>query len=169
VIAITQTGYSLFQALLWTLLAIMIVNVPMGLLVFKGIRSGRYSDPSISIREQRNNLYILGAASLLALLLLLIVGKAPAVLTACLVSAFVATGFGFVINRLTKLSIHSAAMAGCAAVLLWTMPIFGAILAIFAPFVGWARIRLKHHTPAQILIGWIVPSVCVFIVFRLML
>ena len=43
------------------------------------------------------------------------------------------------------------------------------IMAIFAPLVGWARIRLKHHTPVQILIGWMVSMICVFVVFQLML
>jgi membrane-associated phospholipid phosphatase len=60
-------------------------------------------------------------------------------------------------------------MAGCTAVLLWTAPLIGVIMAIFAPLVGWARIRMKHHTPVQILIGWMVSMICVFVVFQLML
>jgi len=91
------------------------------------------------------------------------------VIIACLVSAVIATVLGYVINRYTKLSLHSAAMAGCTAVLLWTAPLIGIIMAVCAPLVGWARIRLKHHTPVQILIGWMVSMICVFVVFRLML
>ncbi len=47
--------------------------------------------------------------------------------------------------------------------------LIGVVMAIFTPLVGWARIRLKHHTPVQILIGWMVSMICVFVVFRLML
>jgi membrane-associated phospholipid phosphatase len=103
------------------------------------------------------------------LLAVLIISKAPAVIIACLVSAVIATVLGYVINRYTKLSLHSAAMAGCTAVLLWTAPLIGVVMTVCAPLVGWARIRLKHHTPVQILIGWMVSMICVFVVFRLML
>jgi membrane-associated phospholipid phosphatase len=141
----------------------------MALLLFWGVRSGKYSDASVSVREQRTSIYAVGGTCLVILLAVLIIGKAPVVIIACLVSAVLATALGYGINRYTKLSLHSAAMAGCTAVLLWTAPLIGVVMAIFAPLVGWARIRLKHHTPVQILIGWMVSMICVFVVFRLML
>ena len=63
----------------------------------------------------------------------------------------------------TLLAMGAVTALGLGAVLL------GVVMAIFAPLVGWARIRLKHHTPVQILIGWMVSMICVFVVFRLML
>jgi len=169
IIAMVQRGSTLTQALAWTALTIGVVNLPMAVLVIYGVRSGRYSDASVSIREQRTSIYVVGGSCLVLLLVILIVGKAPAVITACLVSAVLSTGISFVINRYTKLSLHSAAMAGCATVLLMTAPILGVVMAAFAPLVAWARIRLKHHTPVQILIGWMVPMVCVIVIFYLML
>jgi membrane-associated phospholipid phosphatase len=169
VIAMVSLGSTLGQAIFWTVLSIAIVNLPMALLLFWGVRSGKYSDASVSIREQRTSIYAVGGTCLVILLAVLIIGKAPVVIIACLVSAILATVLGYWINRYTKLSLHSAAMAGCTAVLLWTAPLIGVVMAIFAPLVGWARIRLKHHTPIQILIGWMVSMICVFIVFRLML
>src|SRR3989337_2900156 len=139
----------------------------MALLLFWGVRSGKYSDASVSIREQRTSIYAVGGTCLVILLAVLIIGKAPVVIVACLVSAVIATVLGYVINRYTKLSLHSAAMAGCTAVLLWTTPLIGVVMAIFAPLVGWARIRLKHHTPGQILIGWMVSVICVLIIFHM--
>lgn len=169
VIAMVQLGSTVWEAIFWTVLSVAIVNLPMALLLFWGVRSGKYSDASVSIREQRTSIYAVGGACLVILLAVLIIGKAPVVIIACLVSAVIATALGFWINRYTKLSLHSAAMAGCTAVLLWTAPLIGVVMAIFAPLVGWARIRLKHHTPVQILIGWMVSMICVFVVFRLML
>jgi membrane-associated phospholipid phosphatase len=168
VIAITQTGYTLVEAVLWTLLAVGVVNIPMALLLFSGVRSGRYSDASVSMREQRTSIYAVGGTCLVILLLILILGNGPRILIACLVAAVLATGLGYLINRYTKLSLHSAAIAGCATTLLLAAPLVGVVLALFTPLVGWARIRLKHHTPFQILIGWIVPMGCVLVVFRLM-
>jgi len=169
VIAMVQLGSTVWEAIFWTVLSIAIVNLPMALLLFWGVRSGKYSDASVSIREQRTSIYAVGGACLVILLAVLIIGKAPVVIIACLVSAVIATALGYWINCYTKLSLHSAAMAGCIAVLLWTAPVIGVVMAIFAPLVGWARIRLKHHTPIQILIGWMVSMICVFVVFRLML
>lgn len=169
VIAMVRLGSTLGQAIFWTVLSIAIVNVPMALLLFWGVRSGKYSDASVSVREQRTSIYAVGGACLVILLAVLIIGKAPVVIIACLISAVIATALGYWINRYTKLSLHSAAMAGCTAVLLWTAPMIGVIMAVFAPLVGWARIRLKHHTPVQILIGWMVSMICVFVVFQLML
>jgi membrane-associated phospholipid phosphatase len=165
VIAITQTGFSLTESVFWTLLAVGVVNVPMALLLFYGVRSGRYSDASVSLRQQRTSIYVVGGVCLVILLLILILANAPPVLIACLIAAVLSTGLGYLVNRYTKLSLHSAAIAGCAIVLLLTFPLLGILLAIFTPLVGWARIRLKHHTPLQILIGWIVPVGCVLIVF----
>ena len=169
VIAMVRLGSTLGQAIFWTVLSVVIVNLPMALLLFWGVRSGKYSDASVSIREQRTSIYAVGGTCLVILLAVLIIGKAPVVIIACLISAVIATALGYWINRYTKLSLHSAAMAGCTAVLLWTVPLIGVIMAVFAPLVGWARIRLKHHTPVQILIGWMVSMVCVFVVFQLML
>ena len=169
VIAMIRLGSTIWEAIFWTVLSIAIVNLPMALLLFWGVRSGKYSDASVSIREQRTSIYAVGGTCLVILLAVLIIGKAPVIIIACLVSAVIATVLGYVINRYTKLSLHSAAMAGCTAVLLWTAPLIGVIMAVCAPLVGWARIRLKHHTPVQILIGWMVSMICVFVVFRLML
>lgn len=169
VIAMVRLGSTLGQAIFWTVLSIAIVNVPMAMFLFWGVRSGKYTDASVSVREQRTSIYAVGGACLVILLAVLVVGKAPVIIIACLISAVIATALGYWINRYTKLSLHSAAMAGCTAVLLWTAPLIGVIMAVFAPLVGWARIRLKHHTPAQILIGWMVSMICVFVVFQLML
>lgn len=169
VIAMVRLGSTLGQAIFWTVLSIAIVNVPMAMLLFWGVRSGKYTDASVSVREQRTSIYAVGGTCLVILLAVLIISKAPVVIIACLISAVIATALGYWINRYTKLSLHSAAMAGCTAVLLWTAPLIGVIMAIFAPLVGWARIRLKHHTPVQILIGWMVSMICVFVVFQLML
>jgi membrane-associated phospholipid phosphatase len=169
VIAMVRLGSTLGQAIFWTVLSIAIVNLPMALLLLWGVRSGKYTDASVSVREQRTSIYAVGGVCLVILLAVLIIGKAPVVIIACLISAVIATALGYWINRYTKLSLHSAAMAGCTAVLLWTAPLIGVIMAAFAPLVGWARIRLKHHTPVQILIGWMVSVICVFVVFQLML
>ena len=167
VIAIVQQGHDVWQALFWTAMAVCIVILPLVFLIYTGVKSGRYSDRSVSIREQRHILYAAAGFLMILLLAILIVGNAPLILFACLVSAVFTTLISSAINaRFTKLSLHSVGMAGSITVLMLTVPILGIAMAAFAPLVGWARIHLRHHTPLQILIGWTVPAVCVLIVFR---
>jgi membrane-associated phospholipid phosphatase len=168
VIAILQQGNTLWQALFWTALAVCVVILPLVFLIYSGVRSGRYSDPSVSIREQRHILYIAAGIFMVLLLAILVLGKAPLILLACMVSAILTTLVGYVINaRFTKLSLHSIGMAGCATVLILTVPVLGLAMAFFTPLVGWARIRLRHHTPLQILVGWMDAVFSVLLIFHM--
>jgi membrane-associated phospholipid phosphatase len=53
-----------------------------------------------------------------------------------------------------KISYHAASAAGLA-VLAWAIedPELGLALAVLAGLVGWARVRLRRHTPAQVVLG----------------
>ncbi len=167
-IAILYGGSSPAQALFWTALSIGIVILPLVYLIYSGVKSGRYSDPSISMREQRRSLYITAAVLFILLIVILLLGKAPLILVACLTAAVLATLIGFVINgRFTKLSLHSIAIAGCATVMILTLPWLGITMALIMPVVAWARIRLRHHTLAQILIGWSVAAGSVVFIFHM--
>jgi hypothetical protein len=167
-IAILYGGSSLAQALFWTVLSIGIVILPLVYLIYSGVRSGRYSDPSISMREQRRSLYITASLLFILLIAILVLGRAPWVLIACLTAAVLATLIGFVINaRFTKLSLHSIAIAGCTTVMILTLPWLGITMALIMPVVAWARIRLRHHTLAQILMGWAVAAGSVVFIFHM--
>lgn len=165
-ILMMQQGISFWQSLFWTLLSICVANLPMAVLLIYGIRSGHFSDLSVSIREQRKSIYTVYSISTAILLAILVFGKAPSVLTACISAVIITTVIGFVINHyFTKLSIHAIVMAGCTTALIIMAPMIGIVMVMFTVLVAWARIRLKHHTPLQILIGWVIPALSVLVVF----
>jgi membrane-associated phospholipid phosphatase len=167
VVLMLQQGIAPLPSLFWAFLSVCIANLPLAFLIFYGFRSGRYSNLSVSIREQRHSIYAFYGLSIVILLVILVFGRAPMILTVCWIAAILTTALGYLINqRFTKLSLHSVGMAGCATVLILTIPMLGVVMALFAPLVGWARIRLKHHTPLQIFIGWAISMLCVLIVFR---
>lgn len=77
-------------------------------------------------------------------------------------------------HYVTKISVHVAALAGCAAVLALVStgatqgvsPGFvGGILVMLTVLQGWARVYLGRHTVGQVLLGWGVAVVCVGVVF----
>ena len=165
-VVLNQQGISFWQASFWAFLSVCIGNLPLAALLFYGVRFGHYSDLSVSIREQRKSVYTVYGISSAILLTILVLGKAPLILTACIMAVILTTVIGFVINHYyTKLSLHSVGMAGCATVLLLTTPWLGMAMAACALLVAWARIRLKHHTPVQILIGWAIPALSVLVIF----
>lgn len=163
-------GATLLQAIQWTAVGFGIVILPLTLYLAINVRRGRYSDWSISIREQRYGIYAVAGICFVILVLTFVWAGAPAIALACLAAALATVLVAAVINRLvTKISLHSVAMAGCAAALFWVSPPLGLFLAAAALAVGWARMRLKHHTLTQILLGWGLAAGSVIVVFSLYL
>jgi len=168
-LAIYLDTASLLAALQWTAVSVALVIVPVSVFILVNVQAGRYSDVYVSIREHRHSLYLVGGACLLLLLAVLILAGAPRIILACLYAAVMANAIGAVINRFSKVSVHAAAMAGCATVLFNLSPPIGLALGAATLIVGWARVHAGHHTLAQVLTGWAIAVVCVAAVFALYL
>lgn len=170
VLVIYLDGTALLDAIKWTVIGFGIVILPLTIYLIVNVRRGRYSDWSISIREQRHTIYLLAGICFVILVLTFIWTGAPPIALACLYAALLTVAIAAVINRLvTKISLHAVAMAGCAAALYWVSPLLGVLLVLAGIGVSWARMRLKHHTLAQILLGWGVAAGSVFVVFSVYL
>ncbi len=169
VAAMLLNGASLPQALLWTGIATLTVNIPILFMILYGVYIKHYSDFMIPIRQQRHSLYIVCIIFFGVLLAVLVRFQGPKVLLACLLAGLASILLGFVINHFTKISMHALALAGCTAVLLAFNPILGGIMVLLSGLVGWARVRLGAHTLAQVVIGWSVAVLCVEAAFRLLL
>lgn len=169
-VVIYLDGASFWDAIKWTVIGFGIVILPLAIYLIVNVRSGRYSDLSISIREQRHTIYIVAAVCFTILVLIFIWFEAPAIALACLYAALATIAIAAVINGLaTKISLHAVAVAGCAAALFWVSPPLGLFLAAAGIAVSWSRMRLNHHTLPQILLGWGVASGSVFAVFSIYL
>ncbi|NUM45362.1 MAG: hypothetical protein HUU38_11715 [Anaerolineales bacterium] len=165
-LATYQSGAPVPAVLLWVGISFATVILPVSLYILWMVRKGKYSDAYVSIREQRHSLYYVATLCLVALVVILAVGDPPLVVTACIVSGVLANGVGMLINRFTKISVHSAAMAGCTAVLLVFAPVVGWVMVFATLITGWARMVLKAHTISQIGLGYLVASSSVVVVFR---
>lgn len=154
------------ESLKWTTLSIGIVIIPAVLFILFQLQQGGYSDFDVSIREQRYKLYALGVASLVALIIVATLANAPTIFFACIYAAICATVIGALINKfVTKISIHSAALAGVAAVMGFISPISAIISWLAWLVVSWARVHLGKHTVSQVLLGCAVALVCVWAIF----
>ena len=122
-------------------------------------RRGRVSDHHVSERSQRAPVLagVLGCMTVGTLLLYL--WGSPASLYRMLLGLAVGLLLVMAVNLFWKLSIHAAV---AAFFVLSICAIFGPGLlwaAVVPAAVGWSRVRLKAHSPAQVLAGWSVGCV----------
>lgn len=133
--------------------------------LLRQVRTGRVSDHHVAVRQQRPRILAIALLSVTVGLALLATLGAPRPLIALLIAGASSIAAALVVSFWWKLSIHMVAVGGVLTV---CALIFGpAVLALtpLVPIVGWARIELTAHTPAQVAVGALLGSAvggCVF-------
>jgi membrane-associated phospholipid phosphatase len=141
------------MAVVWGGIAAVSASVLPYALILRGVRRGQFTDRNISLRQQRIRFAAVAVASILTGLAVLAAFDAPAELVALQASIAVGVACGWVITLGWKIWVHAAIAAGAATVLLL---VFGPALLVVWPLValiGWSRIQVGDHTPAQVLAG----------------
>jgi len=141
------------EAMRWGLLTILFAIALPFLFILWGVRRQRFTDHHIRLREQRPVALVVGIASALVGLILIAVLGAPRELIALVVAMEVGLIISLAITLFWKMSIHVASVAGAIVILVL---VFGPPFAVLAPvvvLVGWARVELSDHTPAQVTAG----------------
>lgn len=149
----------------WGLPAALFAAVlPFGYIV-RQVRRGRLTDHHIEVREQRRVPLVFGVASVLTGLALLVGLGAPRELLALLAAGAVGLAVCALVTHWWKLSIHSAVAGGSVVVLatVYGPPLLATVLVLGA--IGWARVRLAAHTPAQVVVGALVGAAVAAAVF----
>ncbi|PZG05683.1 hypothetical protein C1J01_43135 [Nonomuraea aridisoli] len=123
-----------------------------------GVRSGRLDSHHIVDRARRTGPLLAAAAAVLVALALLILLGAPTLLVATVTAMLIALGVTVPITLRWKISFHAAVSAGTVVVLTDVLPAWPAALAggAVVALVCWARVRLTHHTAAQVVAGAVV-------------
>lgn len=136
----------------WVLAVLFVAVIPYGFIVY-ALRRGRISDRNITRGSERAFPFItamlsfaMGAGVLLAL-------SAPREVLAVAVGAFVGLLIALPLASRLKLSIHTAGVSGTVIILFM---VYGPLLLLLTPLValvGWARIKIEHHTLVQVAAG----------------
>ncbi|MFD9129012.1 hypothetical protein [Kitasatospora sp. NPDC059571] len=138
----------------WGLLAALFCGILPISLILWGVRRGALTDKHIRVRRQR---VLPMAASLLCVLagLALLRGLgAPAEVVALVVAMLVGLVSSLAVTVRWQISIHNSVAGGTALVLALVFgPWAGIAAAAGAAAIGWSRLVLKAHTPAQVLAG----------------
>jgi hypothetical protein len=138
-------------ALSLTLLATVIL--PMALLLFRGLQSGRWSDPDVSIHAERVRFYP-GAISISAVaVIVLLLSRAPGfALRGATMTLFLLI-MAALINFRIKLSLHALFAFYSAVILFVVSPVIGTVAFALALLVFWSRLYLKRHNLPETLVG----------------
>lgn len=132
--------------------ALFVVVIPTAALTFAA-HKGVIGDCEASQRAERFGVFLGIGASIAVGVLALVIFHAPPALTWLLASAVAGLALASVLNIFLKLSIHMAvgSFVALSQVLVGGTP--GLLSLILLPVLGWARVRLKAHTPAQVFVG----------------
>lgn len=147
------SGRTVASGLGWGLLAAMFFSIAPFAGIVWGVVRGWLTDHHVSQRTQRPLVIVLSLASFVAGFLVMTAGGAPHQLIAVMAALLAAAVVCLLVTLIWKISMHMA-VAGCAAALLPSALGPGALLiwpVLIA--VGWSRVHLRDHTPAQTVAG----------------
>jgi membrane-associated phospholipid phosphatase len=129
------------------------VVVPTAVLLVAGVRSGRWQDADVSVREERKRFYpwAIPFSALGTLVTWLI--RAPFFV----VRGGLVTLALFVVAAITnfwlKISLHTLFASYCTVILFRINTLCGTVALIFAGLVFWSRLFLSRHTFVEVLAG----------------
>src|SRR5262249_5985232 len=123
-----------------------------------GVRNGRLDSHHIVDRARRTGPLLAAVAAVLAALVLLVALRAPTLLVATVTAMLVALAVTVPITLRWKISFHAAVSAGTVVVIAHVLPAVptAVVGTLVVALVCWARVRLAHHTAAQVIAGALV-------------
>ena len=138
-----------------SILPVLFVSVilPMALLLFGGVRSGRWSDADVSERTERKRFYPAAIPLLgIGIVALWSLRASNFVLRGALVT-FAFFILAAILNFRIKLSLHALFAFYCSVILFRIHPLFGGVACALAITLFWSRLYLQRHDLAEMLTG----------------
>lgn len=155
------------HGLLWGLAGAGFASIGPSAVIIIGVLRGRFTDHHLALREQRAAPLTAAAVMVAVGIVVLAVTGAPPDLVA--VEAVMLGGLVITVpvTLVWKVSLHTGVAASIAAVL--TMVFGAAAIAAWAvvALVGWSRVRLGAHTPAQVVAAAPVGAAIAALIFGL--
>ena len=158
---------SILDALKWSLILIALSVLPVYAVIIYLVRSKRIESLFINVRKQRTKVYLLTGVCIGVSYVILRYFEAPPLLLATSVAGLSAVVVFMGINLRWKISTHSAFVAALVAILIILYGWMAAVTVVLVPLTAWARIRLEHHSLAQVATGALLAALIVVVVFYL--
>ena len=157
----------ILDALKWSLILIALSVLPVYAVIIYLVRSKRIESLFINVRKQRTKVYLLTGVCIGVSYVILRYFEAPPLLLATSVAGLSAVVVFMGINLRWKISTHSAFVTALVAILIILYGWMAVVTVVLVPLTAWARIRLAHHSPAQVVTGALLAALIVVVVFYL--
>lgn len=149
----------------WGLAAALFASIIPFAVILRGVRRGALTDHHIGRREQRRTPLLIGLGSVVVGIVALAMLGAARELLAALGAVACSAIVSLAVSHWWKVSLHTAGAAGFVIIL---VEVYGPLALVALPLmfvVGWSRVRLHDHTPAQVVIGGVVGALIAGIAF----
>ncbi len=160
-----EATVSVVDAIKWSLILTALSILPIFLFSVYLVRHNRLDSVFANVRQQRTRIYalavILAGVSCIILLFL----KAPLILLALFVAAFSANVIFMGVNFWWKISLHTAFITAAVTVLFILYGFMATASIVLVPLVAWARIKLEHHSLAQVVSAALLSTSILVVVF----
>lgn len=133
--------------------------LPLTLLIARQVRRGAWGTVDASDPRERPVLFLAGAASLVALLAYFAWARPGSGLVSGTAGVLAMIALCAAVTPWLKVSLHLAAAALAATVLLQRGHPLGWLLAATLPLLGWSRVALGRHRWAEVAAGLVI-GVC---------
>ncbi len=159
-----RTSQDPYYALVWTVVTMLFASF-VGLFVLYGVRQGFFSDFDISIKEERRPVFIFAGFVAILYFVAIYLLRGPTILMATIGAFMLGVLINSYVNKKIKASIHLAVFSSLTTVLgiLYGGLFWGLVFLI--PLVAWSRIKLKRHTFPETLVGTILGTLIVIILY----
>ena len=147
-----------------TILIALVFGFVAPIILFLILRSkGKLADQDASVKEERTFPFLIAIVFYITGLFLMIKYGLNIISIAfwfCYISNTIITIF---INKYWKISAHAMGAAGPFAAVVFAFGWIGFLLLPIVLLVGWSRIKLKCHTPAQVAAGTFLAFISVYV------
>ena len=140
-------------AMLLLVALFLTVIAPTAVLLFLGVRSGRWRDADVSVREERKRFYPIAIPlSALGTIVMWLAGAPRYILRGGIVTLMLLV-IAAITNLRFKISLHVLFAAYCTVILFRVNAVCGAAALLLAALVFWSRLFLSRHTLSETIGG----------------
>ena len=129
------------------------VIAPTGVLLFLGVRSGRWGDADVSVREERKRFYPIAIPlSALGTIVMWLANAPRSILRGGMITLLLLIAAA-IMNHWSKVSLHTLFATYCTVILFRVNIFCGSAALILAGLVFWSRLLLSRHTISENISG----------------
>ena len=140
--------------------------VPLGFVLYQ-VHRRRLTDHHVSVRRQRPVVFGVALGSVLAGTGLLLWLGAPRALLGVIAAGIIGIAVCGLITTVWKVSVHAATVTGSVVLLGYLLGPVALVLLAVVPAVGWARVAVGGHTPAEAAGGAVIGGVIAAVAYPL--